>query len=1045
MHHFLAGRGRYLAVFLASIACLSAVARETIIINRGWKFQLGDHPGAEASGYDASLWDDIHLPHTFSRPYFMWTGFYTGYGWYRKTLDVPTAWTGKRVAIEFEAAFQNAEIFVNGMKIGAHRGGYVGFTFDLTPHIRPGLNSLAVRIDNLWRADLAPRAGDHTFSGGIYRDVRLVVTDPVHVAWFGTYVTTPTLAENAGAESTVRVRTEVNNSSATDQLTVVRNEILDPDGAVVATVSSKLTVPSGATVTFDQTTAPVARPALWSPDSPRLYRVSTTVFADRGVLRRDRPVDTYETRFGFRWFEWTADRGFFLNGKHVWLAGANVHQDHAGWGDGVTNAAHLRDVRMVKEAGFNFIRGSHYPKDPAFGEACDRLGVLWISENVFWGMGGRQSDGAWNASAYPITPADEFGFEESVLHSLRSMIRIHRNSPSIIGWSVSNEAFFSDRSVMPKVAALLRRSVDLGRQLDPTRPVGVGGAQRPLDQDRIDRIGDFAAYNGDGATQPAFQNPGVPSLVSEYGSVVTDRPGKFDPGWGDLRSQLKDGRPERLVWRSGEAVWCMYDHGSHGGLNLARMGIVDYFRLPKRAFYWYRENYAGVPAPAWPIEGKAAKIELVADKTTLAAPDGTDDAQLIVTLLDASGARVNDNRRLTLSVVSGPGEFPTGPTITFSPAGSGDASDIAIREGQAAIAFRSYHAGETMIRAEAEGLPPVTLALRTLGAPAYEPGLTPPVAARPYARFHDVDASGSAAFASKPGSPDDDVFALNRPTKASSSAEGAPSALANDGSPKTVWRATPDVSGLVTWEVFLEAAYDVDRVTLVFPEKAAYRFIIEVSSDGAASRRVIDQSDNRIPIDRAFASADFGKKIDTVRVRFIAGPGEPVPALSEVLVGGGGSAALPVGRLGGVVVGTPGSWNNTPFATREAAFDGRLGTAVDAVRTDDAWTGLDLGVGCASRVNEILFAPRGAPGNDAFPARMVGGRFQGATRSDFSDARDLAIVSETPRAGAFTRLATRDTARYRYLRYLSPRGGFCNVAEIIFLGETSSLSNLVAP
>ena len=1005
-------------VLLVLLATASgALARETTNLNREWKFQPGDHPGAEATSYDAAKWSDIHLPHSFSIPYFMGTGFYTGYGWYRRSLEVPAAWKGKRIALEFEAAFQDAEVFVNGTRVTRHRGGYVGFPVEITGHVKPGKNLIAVRLNNLWQADLAPRAGDHTFSGGLYRDVRLVVTDPLHVTWCGTFVTTPTLAPKAGAESAVRIQTEVRNASAETAEATVRTDIVDPAGNTVATISTKLPVPVGETVTFDQTTPAVAKPQLWSPENPRLYRAVTTVSNKGGV------ADTCATTFGFRWFEWTSDRGFFLNGKHVWLSGANVHQDHAGWGDAVTNAAHERDVRMVKEAGFNFIRGSHYPKDPAFGDACDRLGVLWLSENVFWGIGGAHQDGGWSASAYPVTPEDEAGFEESVLDSLRAMIRIHRNHPSIVAWSTSNEPFFSD-CPMPKVRGLLEQSVALAHELDPTRPAAIGGAQRPLDASRIDRLGDIAAYNGDGASQPAFQNPAVPSIVSEYGSVITDRPGAFDPGWGDLKGQLKDGRPARLPWRAGEAVWCMYDHGSHAGENLARMGIVDYFRVPKRAFFWYRENYSGVPAPAWPVEGKPARLSLTADKTTLAVPDGTDDAQLQVHLLDASGRLVNAAVPVTLAIEAGPGDFPTGRAITFSPPGHGDASDIAIRDGQAAIAFRSYHAGETVIRASSPGLPDATVKLRTLGSPAYMPGVTRDAAPRPYARFRN-DAPAKTGPAA-------DVLALHRPTSATSSATGSPSSLANDAHPATAWRAADDARGTVSWQVFLEVAYDVQRIGLVFPDEANHRYAIEVSSGGETWQRVVDQSDTVSTDRRRLATGEFGRGIDYVRVRFQATEQGPVPALAELEVGGPGTAKAPAGKLGGTVIGTAGSYGDNPAVTRAAAFDGRFDTFFDAPATDGAWAGLDLGRDHSKRVTAIAYAPRSG---GKFPERMKGGRFQGANKPDFGDAVDLFTVTEAPEAGVFTKVNVSTPGRFRYLRYLSPDGGSANVAEIAFLGQ----------
>ena len=165
---------------------------------------------------------------------------------------------------------------------------------------------------------------------------------------------------------------------------------------------------------------------------------------------------------------------------------------------------------MMKEAGFNLIRGSHYPHSPAFSQACDEAGILFWSEAPFWGIGGFKTDGYWDSSAYPVNKEHEAAFEKSALTQLQEMIRIHRNHPSIVAWSMCNEVFFSSPEVMPQVQRLLRRMVNLTHQLDPTRPAAIGGAQRPLAEARIDLTGDLAGYNGDGATQPDFQNPGIP-------------------------------------------------------------------------------------------------------------------------------------------------------------------------------------------------------------------------------------------------------------------------------------------------------------------------------------------------------------------------------------------------------------------------------------------------------------------------------------------------------------------------------------------------------
>jgi beta-galactosidase len=441
-------------------------------------------------------------------------------------------------------------------------------------------------------------------------------------------------------------------------------------------------------------------------------------------------VDSFTTPFGFRWFSWSGSQGFSLNGSHYWMQGGNVHQDHAGWGDGVADSALYRDVKMVKEAGMNFIRGSHYPKAPAFADACDQLGILFWSENCFWG--GFGGGGGWPYNgAYPSTSADYDTFDSNVLASLTDMIRIHRNHPSIIAWSMGNEDFFNGGPA-DRVIALLKKAVDLTHQLDPAptgRPAAIGGAQSAIGGTQPDTLGDVAGFNGDGV---GYDNPGMPNMVSEYGSVSSTRPGSYDPGWANLT--VSNGMPAQPAWRSGVSKWCIFDHGTQADASYGIMGIVDYFRIPKRSYHWYRNAYAKVAQPTWPTSGTPAGLTLTSSTTTLSAVDGTQDAWLLVTVVDASGKSISNNVAVTLTVTSGPGEFPTGPSITFTPPGSGAASDIAILDGQAAIEFRTYYAGTTVIEATSPGLTKASVTITSQGSPAWVEGTTPKTAPRPYTR-----------------------------------------------------------------------------------------------------------------------------------------------------------------------------------------------------------------------------------------------------------------------------------------------------------------------
>jgi hypothetical protein len=769
-------------------------------LNREWKFALGDCVGAEAPDFADKAWNPVGLPHSFSLPYFLSSEFYMGTGWYRRPLSVPRKWEAKRIFLEFDGVFQVAEVYVNGRRVGAHEGGYTGFSLEITDFVHAGDNVLAIRVNNLWNPELAPRAGEHVFSGGIYRNVWLVITEPLHVTWNGTFVTTPKVSAESGA---VNVKTEIRNGSNEQKLCTVQSEVVDPHGRNVATVKTSQSVAPAAWVTFDQDTPDITNPRLWSPTHPNLYSLVTRVF-DGDAL-----VDTYRTAFGFRWFQWTADQGFFLNGEHLYLKGVNAHQDHAGWGDAVTESGFERDLKLIKEAGFDFVRGSHYPHAPAFSAACDRLGLLFWAENCFWGTA--DFNNPWGASAYPPEPEHQPGFDASVKAALREHIRIHRNHPSIIVWSLCNEAFFTDPSTLPKVRQFLKELVDLSHQLDPTRPVAIGGAQRG----DVDKLGDVVGYNGDGAQ--LYLNPGIPNLVSEYGSTICDRPGSFEPGFGDLQT-------EQFEWRSGQALWCAFDHGSIAG-HFGSMGMVDYFRLPKRQWYWYRQEYRRIAPPLWPAPGTPTQLLLTADKTVIQGTHALDDALVVVTVVDAEGKQISNSPEVTLTIESGPGEFPLGPSITFGPD-----SDIAIRDGQAAIEFRSYYAGTTVIRASSQGLDDATLTIVTEGSPQFIPGQTPTVAARPYLRF------------STAGSPAPELtLGKNTPARASAEAPHHPAKLANDGNDDTFWSAPNHAPG-AWWEVDLERLCLVKQVTITFPSAGNYRYKIESSDDRQGWHLAVDES-----------------------------------------------------------------------------------------------------------------------------------------------------------------------------------------------------------
>ena len=699
--------------------------REYRLLNNNWKFTYGDK--AWDSPEEITKWQDIGLPHSFGIPYFMEKEFYVGYGTYSKWFELSKEDCKNRILLKFFGVFQKAVVIVNGKQIGEHRGGYTPFLVELTGNVHPGQNHLIVRVDNLWDAALAPRGGEHQFNGGIYRDVQLILTAYSYIEEDGVSVQTTQLEKkNDNWHAELKIQTQVHASEAericlselsreseknvsdlkqvdlngTDSM-VLETCICEEKEVLTRALSplnrkkadhSKSDNKKDDEKQLSQICQSISLTGItpWSPDTPKLYTVVSRVLCNGTEL------DCVRTSVGIRTVRFDKDEGFFLNGEHFSILGANVHQDHAGWADAVTRSGIRRDIQMIKECGMNTIRGSHYPHHPYFAQVCDEKGILFWSEMCFWGTGGDKQEGYWTASAYPPNESYQVAFEKNCLDQLEEMIHSQRNHPSIICWSMCNEVFFTDEPVKDKAKALIRKMVNRSHELDPSRPAAVGGAQR----DGFDVLGDLAGYNGDGAA--LYHDPGFPNLVSEYGSSIETRPGTFSP-------RFTDGTEIDYPWRSGKILWCGFHHGSiFDGMGF--MGMIDYYRLPLACWYWYREHLTGKKAPEAKQKGTPYQIRLSSDVSEFDA-NGQEDAWICAELLDKEGNPIANEIELTLTVVKGDGIFPTGKSITFSPENS------SMLDGMAAIEFRSWYGGENVIRAEASGVKSAEISILAKGTP----------------------------------------------------------------------------------------------------------------------------------------------------------------------------------------------------------------------------------------------------------------------------------------------------------------------------------------
>lgn len=662
--------------------------REYRLLNNNWKFTYGDKVGASPD--EINRWQDIGLPHSFGIPYFMEKEFYLGYGTYSKWFELSKEDCKKRILLKFFGAFQKAVVVLNGKQIGEHRGGYTPFLVELTGNIRPGQNHLIVCVDNLWDATLAPRGGEHQFNGGIYRDMQLILTAYDYIEEDGVFVQTTQLKKEKDSwHAELKIGTQVHASEKSDlsEFDSMMLETCICEGKEVLARSVEPLVMGNSEICQSISLTGITP---WSPDTPKLYIVVSRVLCN-GI-----ECDCVRTSVGIRTVRFDKDEGFFLNGEHFSILGANVHQDHAGWADAVTRSGIRRDIQMIKECGMNTIRGSHYPHHPYFAQVCDEKGILFWSEMCFWGTGGDKQEGYWTASAYPPNESDQTAFEKSCLDQLEEMICTQRNHPSIICWSMCNEVFFTDAPVKDKAKELIRKMVERSHELDPSRPAAVGGAQR----DGFDVLGDLAGYNGDGAA--LYHDPGFPSLVSEYGSSIETRPGKFEP-------RFTDGTEIDYPWRSGKILWCGFHHGSIFD-GMGSMGMIDYYRLPLACWYWYREHLAGKRAPKPKKEGTPYQIRLSSDVNRFRA-NGQEDAWICAELLDQEGNPISNEIELTFTVEKGDGIFPTGKTITFSPEKKN------MLDGLAAIEFRSWYGGENVICATADGVKSAKICIFADGEP----------------------------------------------------------------------------------------------------------------------------------------------------------------------------------------------------------------------------------------------------------------------------------------------------------------------------------------
>ena len=591
--------------------------RLTVTQNEHWQFIRQDVAGAEAPGFDDSKWQHITIPHTWNAEDVLDSepGYYRGIGWYRKNMILDRTYKNKKVYLYFEAAFQDATVYVNGVPAGSHKGGYTAFCFDITDKLiwknDVSENTIAVKLDSKPDKDIPPLTADFAFYGGIYRDVYLVASNEVHFEMLnhaskGIFIQTPQVSALSG---NVNVRSELVNDSRKDVRLEVRNTVTDAAGTVVSAVAKQVKLKPGAHQSILQNEIVLKTPHLWSPSDPYLYKINTQI-VDQATKQ---VVDEMENPLGFRWFRFDADSGFFLNGRHVKLNGTCRHQDYLGMGNAVPDEFQVRDVKLLKEMGANFVRMSHYPYDRSFVEACNRYGIIaWMEIPI----------------VNEITASREF-FTNCQQMEL-DLVRQYYNNPAVLMWGYMNEVMMYIKNQPTEELKKLHteKTVELAKLIDSTiraeDPYRVtvmaidytpgiynnsGMADVPMVLGWNLYFGwyhDTAEDFGKFMNEQHQKYPHRKMLISEYGagslpSLHSDVPKRYDHSmeWHQQHMESYFRQINDRPFLSGGAVWVFNDFCSEfrGDYtpHFNNKGLVDVYRKPKDVYYFYQAQLTDVP------------------------------------------------------------------------------------------------------------------------------------------------------------------------------------------------------------------------------------------------------------------------------------------------------------------------------------------------------------------------------------------------------------------------------------------------------------------
>jgi len=607
-------------VFLSQVCSAQRNTRQVYSMDQNWSFFLGDEEDAYQTNFNDNDWRKLDVPHDWSieieldkdAPARGSGGFaVTGIGWYRKTFTMPALKTDQQVRIEFDGIHMRSEVWINGHSLGKRPSGYVGFAYDLTPYLTKGENTIAVKVDN----SLQPNSRWYTGSG-IYRHVRLVISNPLHIKHWGVFATTPEVSEE---KAIVNVKTAVSNASPQVKKGSLLATINNAEGIEVARSQAWFEVGNDAETEIEQQIK-VTNPELWDLDSPYMYTLNTIVFDANG-----KQVDELTTPIGIREIVYDVDKGFLLNGKNVKMKGVNVHHDGGPVGAAVPAQVWARRFQILKDGGCNAIRTAHNPMAPEFYDLCDQMGLLVMNEALDeWQIG-------------KVEQGINTFYDEWYERDVTDFIYRDRNHPSVVMWSAGNEIREQPK---PEGYKVLDKLVEIFHKEDPTRLVTAGcdniaadgGSTTPEFLEGMDIVGynyvdrwrdrTELMYSIDRHAHPDWlmvstESSGLGGARGTY--LIGDDPDVVNPRYNTNMIPIEQRWKFTTMYDYviGDFMWTGIDYYGETWRYPSRgssAGIIDNCGFPKDGYYFFQSHWDkdGDPMihlfPHWNWEGREGQI-----------------------------------------------------------------------------------------------------------------------------------------------------------------------------------------------------------------------------------------------------------------------------------------------------------------------------------------------------------------------------------------------------------------------------------------------------